>query len=215
MQQTIFTILENRPLTDAVWHMTLRGDTGAITAPGQFVNISLSGLFLRRPISVCDLEGDRLTLIFKVVGQGTAQLSRMEAGEQLDLLTGLGNGYDLNLAGEHPLHGFLDHAAGILRADDGGGQHDVAAAPAGEALVGLLRLLAAGELGLGGVDDDDERAGVDPRGVVGLVLAAEGVGDVDGETADGLLRRVDEDPLAVLAGILGEERVHVFSGCIA
>ena len=105
--------------------------------------------------------------------------------------------------------------SGSIYGDDGGGQHDVAAAPAGEALVGLLGLLAAGELGLGGVDDDDERAGVDPRGVVGLVLAAEGVGDVDGETADGLLRRVDEDPPAVLAGILGEERVHVFPVCIA
>ncbi len=103
MKQSIFTIIENVPLTRDVWRMRLRGDTSAITAAGQFVNIQLDGLFLRRPISVCDCEGDVLTLIYKVVGKGTAQMAKMSAGESLDVLTGLGNGYDISLAGEHPL----------------------------------------------------------------------------------------------------------------
>ena len=103
MKQSIFTIIENAPLTRDVWRMRLRGDTSAITAAGQFVNIQLDGLFLRRPISVCDCEGDVLTLIYKVVGKGTAQMAKMSAGESLDVLTGLGNGYDLSCAGEHPL----------------------------------------------------------------------------------------------------------------
>ena len=103
MKQSIFTIIENAALTRDVWRMRLRGDTSAITAAGQFVNVQLDGLFLRRPISVCDCEGDVLTLIYKVVGKGTAQMAKMSAGETLDVLTGLGNGYDLTLAGEHPL----------------------------------------------------------------------------------------------------------------
>ncbi len=103
MKQSIFTIIENAPLTRDVWRMRLLGDTSAITAAGQFVNVQLVGLFLRRPISVCDCEGDVLTLIYKVVGKGTAQMAKMSAGETLDVLTGLGNGYDLTLAGEHPL----------------------------------------------------------------------------------------------------------------
>ena len=103
MKQGLFEILENRPLTSAVYEMKLRGDTSDITAPGQFVNLKLSGLYLRRPISVCDVEGDVLTLVYKVVGKGTAQMSRMAPGETVDLLTGLGNGYDLSVAGDHPL----------------------------------------------------------------------------------------------------------------
>ena len=82
--------------------MTLRGDTSAITAPGQFVNIQLDGLFLRRPISVCDVAGDQLTIIYKVVGKGTAQMAAMQTGT-LDVLTGLGNGYDLSVSGERPV----------------------------------------------------------------------------------------------------------------
>lgn len=103
MKQSIFTILENTPIAPKVYRMILTGDTSAITAAGQFVNIRLEGKFLRRPISVCDLNGDRLTIIYKVVGQGTEQMSRMTAGEPLDLLTGLGNGYDLSRAGDRPL----------------------------------------------------------------------------------------------------------------
>ena len=103
MKQSIFTITENIPLTRDVMRMVLSGDTSAITAAGQFVNIQLSGKFLRRPISVCDYDEQTLTIIYKVVGKGTAQMQTMVPGEQLDILTGLGNGYDLSCAGDYPL----------------------------------------------------------------------------------------------------------------
>lgn len=103
MKQGLFEILSNRALTATVYKMTLAGDTSAITAPGQFVNIKLSGRFLRRPISVCDCTDGVLTIIYKVVGEGTRDMSRMAAGEKLDILTGLGNGYDLAPAGDKPL----------------------------------------------------------------------------------------------------------------
>ena len=102
MKQGNFEILQNIALTDNVYKMTLQGDVRAITAPGQFVNIKLDGLFLRRPISVCDVEGDCLTIIYKAVGKGTAQMAQMKGGT-LDVLTGLGNGYDLSLSGDHPV----------------------------------------------------------------------------------------------------------------
>ena len=103
MKQSVFEIVSNKPLTDSVFQMVLQGDTTAITAPGQFVNLKLEGLYLRRPISVCDLDGDRLTIVYKAVGKGTEQMSRMQAGERLDILTGLGNGYDLSLSGDKPV----------------------------------------------------------------------------------------------------------------
>lgn len=103
MKQGIFTVCTNRALTKEVYEMKLRGDTGAITAPGQFVNIRVEGFFLRRPISVCDYGPDSLTLVYKVVGGGTEELSKKAPGDELDLLTGLGNGYDLSPAGEKPL----------------------------------------------------------------------------------------------------------------
>ena len=102
MKQTIFTITKNLPLTDSVYLMTMQGDTEEIRC-GQFVNIQLEGLFLRRPISVCDVEGDVLTIIYKVVGRGTEKMSEMKAGETLDVLTGLGNGYNIAKAGDKPL----------------------------------------------------------------------------------------------------------------
>ena len=102
MKQSLFEIVENTRLVPGVYRMKLRGDTSAITAPGQFVNIQLEGLFLRRPISVCDVEGDVLTIIYKVVGKGTEAMSHLQEG-QLDVLTGLGNGYDLSAAGESPV----------------------------------------------------------------------------------------------------------------
>ena len=102
MKQGQFIIVENRQLTENVWQMTLSGDVSAITAPGQFVNIKLQGLYLRRPISVCDLGENTLTIVYKVVGKGTEQLSQMTEGA-LDVLTGLGNGYDLTVAGEKPV----------------------------------------------------------------------------------------------------------------
>jgi len=103
MKQGLFTVIENVALTDTVYRMRLAGDTSAITSPGQFVNILLEGKYLRRPISVCDCEDGVLTLIYKVVGKGTEQMARMEKGSVLDILTGLGNGYELSTAGEHPL----------------------------------------------------------------------------------------------------------------
>ena len=103
MRKSIFTILTNTALTDSVYKMVLAGDTSGITAPGQFVNIQITGKFLRRPISVCDWDESSLTIIYKVVGSGTEILSRMAPGEQLDILTGLGNGYDLTPAGDDPV----------------------------------------------------------------------------------------------------------------
>lgn len=102
MKQGFFEIVDNTALTDSVYKMVLRGDTSAITAPGQFVNILLDGLYLRRPISVCDVQGELLTIIYKAVGKGTKRMAQMTSGK-LDLLTGLGNGYDLTLAGERPV----------------------------------------------------------------------------------------------------------------
>ena len=102
MQKSMFQIVSNEGLTENVYKMVLVGDTSHITAPGQFVNIALSGLYLRRPISVCDVEGDRLTIIYKAVGKGTRQMTQMQEGS-LELLTGLGNGYDLTCAGENPV----------------------------------------------------------------------------------------------------------------
>ena len=102
MKQGLFEIKENTALTSNVYKMVLAGDTEAITAPGQFVNIRIEGKFLRRPISVCDCEEGKLTIIYKAVGAGTEMMSAMTEGS-LDLLTGLGNGYDLSCAGENPV----------------------------------------------------------------------------------------------------------------
>ena len=103
MKQSIFEIRSNEALTDSVYKMVLVGDTSAITNCGQFVNIQLDGMFLRRPISVCDYDGETLTIVYKVVGKGTEAMSAMVSGGKLDILTGLGNGYDLTLAGEKPV----------------------------------------------------------------------------------------------------------------
>ncbi len=91
------------PLTENVYKMVLSGDVSEITAPGQCINIKLDGLVLRRPISVCDLSSDTVTIIYKVVGNGTERMSAMLPGETLDILTGLGNGYDTSLSGECPV----------------------------------------------------------------------------------------------------------------
>ena len=102
MKKVYLTVLQNQALTDSVYKMQLKGDLSGIRA-GQFVNIALDGLYLRRPISVCDVEGDVLTIIYKVVGKGTERLSAMDGGEILDVLTGLGNGYFTDFAGDKPL----------------------------------------------------------------------------------------------------------------
>lgn len=103
MKQGLFTVKENFALTANVYRMMLAGDTSGVTAAGQFVNIKIDGLYLRRPISVCDVCDGALTLIYKVVGKGTEAMSNMHAVEVLDILTGLGNGYDLSLSGNAPL----------------------------------------------------------------------------------------------------------------
>lgn len=99
----IYRIVANERLTESVWRMRLAGDTRWITAPGQFVNIALEGRYLRRPISVCDWNDDEIVLIYKVVGDGTAQMSRMTEGMELDLLTGLGNGFSTCNDARRPL----------------------------------------------------------------------------------------------------------------
>ena len=101
MKQGIYKIIKNVSLTDNVMLMELAGDTEGV-APGQFINIKLDGLYLRRPISVCDCEEGVITIIYKVVGKGTEQMQKMTDGE-LDVLTGLGNGYNLSLSGDKPL----------------------------------------------------------------------------------------------------------------
>ncbi|MBQ4551023.1 MAG: dihydroorotate dehydrogenase electron transfer subunit [Oscillospiraceae bacterium] len=103
MKQSVFEIMSNEALTDSVYKMVLSGDTSHITNCGQFVNIQLDGLYLRRPISVCDYDAETLTIVYKVVGKGTEAMSAMMPGKKLDILTGLGNGYDLTLSGEHPV----------------------------------------------------------------------------------------------------------------
>ncbi len=111
MEQTLLRIEENRPLTRDILKIRLTGDVSGVERPGQFVNIKLEGLFLRRPISVFDREEDAITLIYRTVGVGTRRLSEMKAGETLDVLTGLGNGYDLTRAGDRPL--LLGGGAGV------------------------------------------------------------------------------------------------------
>lgn len=103
MRQGIYEIISNVKIARDVYKMIISGDTSDITAPGQFVNIKLEGKFLRRPISICDYDEKSITLIYKVVGAGTDQMAQMTAGESLDVLVGLGNGYDISKSGDTPL----------------------------------------------------------------------------------------------------------------
>lgn len=103
MKQTNLTIVSQQKIADNVMKMDLEGDVSAVTASGQFVNIKVEGLFLRRPISVCDYTENALTLVYKIVGDGTRLMAEYPAGTVLDVLTGLGNGYDTSLSGEAPL----------------------------------------------------------------------------------------------------------------
>ena len=103
MKQGVYTVAENRPLADGVWRMVLEGEEPGFTAPGQFLNIKLAGFFLRRPISICDWDEHSATIIYKVLGAGTQSMTRLEPGEKLDVLTGLGNGYDVSQSGDRPL----------------------------------------------------------------------------------------------------------------
>lgn len=102
MKDTVFTIITNKKIAKNTYEMVLCGDCTDIKC-GQFVNIKLDGFYLRRPISVCDVEGDKLTLIYKVVGAGTEAMADMDSGTELLTLTGLGNGYNIDKSGEKPL----------------------------------------------------------------------------------------------------------------
>ena len=103
MLKSIFTVKDNSKIAKNTFEMKLRGDISHITAPGQFVNIQLDGFYLRRPISVCDAEEGVLTIIYKAVGRGTEYMSGLASGAKLDILSGLGNGYDMQKSGEAPL----------------------------------------------------------------------------------------------------------------
>lgn len=103
MTQGIYRVEYNRELSKDVWEMRLSGDISAVAAPGQFINIRLDGFFLRRPISICDWDGEGVTIIYKVVGKGTAALSGVEPGQDLDALCGLGNGFDVSKCGPRTL----------------------------------------------------------------------------------------------------------------
>ena len=103
MKQVIYEIASNREIAPGVWRMALAGDASAMQRPGQFIDIALEVRFLRRPISVCDWDGEGLVIIYKVVGRGTAQLSAMVPGQRLDALTGLGNGYDVAACPDAPV----------------------------------------------------------------------------------------------------------------
>ena len=103
MQQQILTVKENKKLTDNIYRMILCGDLSAIKNPGEFVNLEIPELFLRRPISVCDFDKDSLTIIYKTVGKGTEKMAEAKVGDRFDVLVGLGNGYDMSVCGSHAL----------------------------------------------------------------------------------------------------------------
>jgi dihydroorotate dehydrogenase electron transfer subunit len=103
MQQGTYTIIQNERLAPGLWRMVLAGDTSAITAPGQFLNLRLDGHFLRRPISICDWDEQSVTIIYKTLGQGTQEMTAYPAGKTLDVLVGLGNGYNTEKSGSRPL----------------------------------------------------------------------------------------------------------------
>lgn len=103
MKQEILKITSNKQIAPLIFEMKLQGNTKAITAPGQFVNLKLNNFYLRRPISVCDCEENTLTLIYKVVGAGTEAMAQLKEGEEVDTLVGLGNGFDIKKSGENPV----------------------------------------------------------------------------------------------------------------
>ena len=112
MRQDVFEIVSNRNLAPGVYEMVLRGSSTADCTPGRFVQLKLDSFYLRRPISVCDAEDGKLTLVYKTVGRGTEAMAQYESGKRIDVLTGLGNGYDLDNSGDRPL--LIGGGAGVL-----------------------------------------------------------------------------------------------------
>jgi len=102
-RDTKFTVIDNRHIGANTMMMLLEGPTDEFTAPGQFINIAVPGFTLRRPISVCDIDGDTLTIVYDIVGHGTEALSEMAPGTVLDILPALGNGFDMSRCGERPV----------------------------------------------------------------------------------------------------------------
>ena len=102
-KKNIYTVLENKRIAKNIFYMALQGDTSFITAPGQFINIEIEGFYLRRPISVCDFDNDKIIIIYKVVGAGTKAMLTMGVGTKLDILTGLGNGFTIKDESKNPL----------------------------------------------------------------------------------------------------------------
>ena len=111
MKKSLFTIRENQSIAKGIYSMVLEGDTNAIQKPGQFLNIALDGFTLRRPFSVCDWDESALTILYKTIGAGTRYMTTLKSGQPLDILTGLGNGYDMEPAGNAPL--LIGGGAGI------------------------------------------------------------------------------------------------------
>lgn len=103
MNQGIYEVISNKKLTKNVMEMILKGDTSELKSSGQFINIKLDGLFLRRPISVCDYDKNTITIIYKIVGHGTEKMSTMKKGDKLDILVGLGNGFSTNKNEKFPI----------------------------------------------------------------------------------------------------------------
>ena len=103
MKQSVFTVKDNAVLSPRLSRLQLLGDSSAITRPGQFVSLSLPGFFLRRPFSVCDWDASGFSILYEQVGSGTAAMRELQPGNRLDVLTGLGNGFDLRLSGSAPL----------------------------------------------------------------------------------------------------------------
>lgn len=103
MTQGIYEVLKNEQLTSTVFRMVLKGDTSALVKPGQFVNLLVEGCYLRRPISVYDWDENTVTIIYKVVGEGTEKMSKWQEGYECDILVGLGNGFDTSKSGDRPL----------------------------------------------------------------------------------------------------------------
>lgn len=103
MTQGIYSVELNRPLAESIYEMVLKGDTSSLKNPGQFINIKLDGFYLRRPISVCDYDEETITIIYKIVGEGTKAMSLLKEGAVLDILCGLGNGFDTSKSGNAPV----------------------------------------------------------------------------------------------------------------
>ncbi len=103
MYQGLYEIISNKKLTDSIFEMVLEGDTTSTSAPGQFINIKLDGFYLRRPISICDYDDSTITIIYKVIGEGTEVMSKMNSREKLDVLCGLGNGFDTSKSMDKPV----------------------------------------------------------------------------------------------------------------